>query len=679
MRDQYVHLGEEHTAAAASKLDRSVTHDDDAAVVLLLKQSQNTTNKRLIDLAGVAELADAADLKSAGRRLSGFESQPRHFIESVTCGDRLARVIRFHRNGCLASRHAYGDMHGRIAGAEPLAQNPAGYCCRHGQKHPKERPMLSIQLLVVSRPAVLNRLLAALFVVLMLPGSLTAQMLKLSDATIADINEAFDVGTLTSEALLQQYLARIAAYDQQGPELNAVLSLNVDALDTARALDRERQDRGPRSLLHGVPVLLKDNVDTHDLPTTAGSVLLAGSIPPNDAFIVQRLRAAGAIILAKVNMSEFASGVPMSSIGGYTLNPHSLTRTPSGSSGGTGVAIAAVFGQIGIGTDTGGSVRGPSTANGIVGLKTTHGLLSRDGIVPLGLTFDTAGPMARHVYDIAVMLSAMTGVDPADESTRKSDGKVPANYTPALDVAALDGARIGVARDFLGQDGEVDWIIEASLQAMRNAGVEVVDVKFPTWLLEARGDMYTTIRWREFRVQIAEYLNTLGEEYPKTLAELIERSQRIIASTTHGAQPNPTRWALMQREEESGEVTDSEYRAVRDHGLALVRAIVEGVLEESELDAIVYPTRPIRPSLVEGSTGAGGRSVTNIANLTGFPDLSVPAGFTSNRLPVNISFLGKAFAEERLLAIGYAFEQLTKARRDPLHTPVLPGEGIEQQ
>ena len=286
--------------------------------------------------------------------------------------------------------------------------------------------------------------------------------------------------------------------------------------------------------------------------------------------------------------------------------------------------------------------------------------------------------MARHVYDVVAMLTALAGVDPADDSTRKSEGNVMADYTMALDTNALEGARVGIARGFLGQDQEVDWIIEASLQAMRDAGAEVVDVKFPEWLLEARGDMYTTIRWREFRVQIAEYLSTLGEEYPKTLAELIERSQKITARTEYGAQPNPTRWALMQKEEESGEVTDSEYLAVRDHGLALVRAIVNGILAESELDAIVYPTRPTRPSLVEGSSGGGGRSVTNIANLTGFPDLTVPAGFTSNRLPVNISFLGAAFAEARLLAIGYAFEQLTKARRDPLHTPALPGEGIEQ-
>ena len=539
--------------------------------------------------------------------------------------------------------------------------------------------MRSNELPLGGRPTAAVPLMAALLLGLCFPGMLAAQTLNLSEATIADINAAFDAGTMTSEALLLQYLARIDAFDDNGPQLNAILWLNDDAIETARALDRERRETGPRSRLHGIPVLLKDNVDTHDLPTTAGSVLLAGSMPPNDAFIVQKLRAAGAIILAKVNMSEFASGVPMSSIGGFTLNPHSLTRSPSGSSGGTGVSIAAAFGQIGIGTDTGGSVRGPSTANGIVGLKTTHGLLSRDGIVPLGLSFDTAGPMGRHVYDVAAMLSAMTGVDPADDSTQKSEGRSTVDYTAALDAEALDGARIGIARDVLGQDGEVDWIVEASLQAMRDAGAEVIDVKFPEWFLAARAELYTTIRWREFRAQIADYLETLDEEYPKTLAELIERSQKITAATAYGAQPNPARWALMQKEEESGEVTDSEYLAVRDHGLALVRAIVEGMLTDSELDAIVYPTRSTRPSLVEGGGGGGGgTSMTNIANLTGFPDLTVPAGFTSNRLPVNVSFLGAAFSEARLLAIGHAFEQLTAARRDPKHTPALQGEGIPQ-
>ena len=509
-----------------------------------------------------------------------------------------------------------------------------------------------------------------------IPAIASGQTLGLTEATIADINAAFDAGTLSSEMLVERYLARIGAYDKAGPQLNAVLWVNRDAIATARALDRERRDSGPRSPLHGIPVVLKDNVDTGDMPTTAGSVLLAGSIPPDDAFIVKKLREAGAIILAKLNMSEFASGGSMSSLGGYIRNPHDLRRSPSGSSGGTGVAIAAGYAQTGIGTDTGGSVRGPSTANGIVGLKPTHGLLSRDGIIPLALSFDMAGPMARHVYDIAVMLNVMTGTDPADPATQKSEGRVEADYTAALDPDALRGARIGIARDFLGQDGQVDWVIEASLETMRKAGATVVDVRLPQWLIDAKGALYTTIRWREFRAQIPDYLATLEPGYPKTLDELIEKSLDITSPTSGGGQPNPPRWSLMQREDTSGLMTDPEYLAVHDHGLPLVRAIIEGIMSSEDLDAIVYPTSPRPPNLVDGGGGGGGPSATNIANLTGFPDLIVPAGFTSNRLPVGISFLGPAFSEARLLGLGYAFEQATKARRDPLNTPALPGEGI---
>src|SRR5206468_122777 len=254
------------------------------------------------------------------------------------------------------------------------------------------------------------------------------------------------------------------------------------ALDVARVLDAERKAKGRRSPLHGIPVVLKDNYDTFDLPTTGGSVLLEGSIPSKDAFVVKKLRDAGAIILAKLNMSEFASAGAYSSLGGQSLNPHDLTRSPSGSSGGTGVAIAAAYAPIGMGTDTGGSIRGPSTANGIVGLKPTHGLLSRSGIIPLSLTFDTGGPMARSIYDVAVALGAMTGVDPADAATQKSEGKFSTDYAKDLKVDALKGARIGIARDFLGADSDVDWVIEASLAAMRNSGATIVDVRFPKWL-----------------------------------------------------------------------------------------------------------------------------------------------------------------------------------------------------
>lgn len=509
-----------------------------------------------------------------------------------------------------------------------------------------------------------------------------AESFDLSSATIAEINAAIDAGALTSERLVELSLARISAYDDAGPRLNSILLLNPNAVDIARALDAERIAEGRRSPLHGIPVVLKDNIDTADMPTTAGSFMLKDSIPPDDAFLVQQLRDAGAIILAKLNMSEFASGDALSSLGGPIYNPHDPRRTPSGSSGGTGAAIAAAFAPVGLGTDTGGSVRGPSSANGIVGLKPTHGLLSRDGIVPLALSFDTAGPMARNVHDVAVALGVMTGIDSADAATTKSEGLFRKDYTQFLDADALQGARIGVARDFMDSDEEVDWIMEAALEALRDAGAEVVDVTLPEWLLESRGKFYRAIRYREFRAQIKDYLATTDAQYPKTLEDLVQQSKTLTSRREDGVIPNPGRWQLMLKEVESGELTDYDYLAVRDYALPLMRGIIGGLMESESLDAIVYPTSPIRPERVdpdpdpEGAPGSG-KSPVILANLTGFPDLIMPAGYTGRGLPVSISFMGPAFSEARLLALGYAFEQRTNVHRLPLTTPVLSGESID--
>jgi amidase len=361
------------------------------------------------------------------------------------------------------------------------------------------------------------------------------------------------------------------------------------------------------------------------------------------------------------------------------LNPHDLLRTPSGSSGGTGASIAAAFAMAGLGTDTGGSVRGPSTANGIAGLKTTMGLVSRDGVIPLGLTFDTVGPMARHVYDVAALLSAMTGVDSADASTKASEGRIESDYTRVLKADALKGARIGIARDFLGQDQDVDWVIESSLEAMKQQGATIVDVRLPRWLLEAKGEYYNAIRYPEFVVQIADYLKTTGPAYPKNISDLIERARRLNAPRPDGASPNPGRWSLMVRESGSGTTKDYQYTAVRDHALPLVRAILEGVFTSNKLDAIAYPTASRRPQLIAAPAevpGGPAGSGSNLANLSGFPDLIVPAGFTTDDLPVGLSLLGPAFSEARLLALGYSFEQATKARRLPKHTPLRSGEAI---
>jgi amidase len=504
--------------------------------------------------------------------------------------------------------------------------------------------------------------------------------LDLDAATIADLNAAFTAGTLTSERLVQMYLARIDAYNLRGPMLRAVITVNRKAVDTARTLDAERKTKGPRSVLHGIPVILKDNIDTADMPTTGGSLLLEGSVPPDDAFLVKKLRDAGAVIVGKANMSEFASGAAHSSLGGLMRNPHDLQRTPSGSSGGTGIAIAAAFASVGLGTDTGGSIRGPSTSNGIAGLKPTHGLVSRDGIIPLALSFDTVGPMARSVHDVAAALGVLTGLDTADAATAKSKGRFETDYLKYLRAEALKGARIGIARDFLGADAEVDWVMEASLDLMRRAGATVVDVKFPRWLLDAKGEFYNAIRYPEFTAQIAEYLATIGPQYPKNIDQLIERATHVTAPRDDGAGPHPGRWGLMRREASSGTLTDPAYLAVRDHAMPLVRDIIEGLLTTQKLDAIVYPTASRRPALIAAPPevpGGAATSGSNLANLSGYPDLIVPAGFTSDDLPVGLSFLGAAFSEGKLLSLGYAFEQLAKARHLPVNTPRLPGEMVD--
>jgi amidase len=522
------------------------------------------------------------------------------------------------------------------------------------------------------------------FLILMLLATLRpvfgAKSIDLESATIADINAAFKAGTLTAEQLVQMCLDRIQSYDRAGPSLHAVMLINPKAVETARALDAERKAKGPRSPLHGIPVVLKDNYNTADMPTTGGSVLLEGSIPPADAFIVNKLRDAGAVVLAKLNMSEFASAGAHSSLGGQSLNPHDLARSPAGSSGGTGVAIAAAYAPLGMGTDTGGSIRGPSTANGIVGLKPTHGLLSRTGIIPLSLTFDTGGPMARSISDVAVALGIMTGVDPADTATKKSEGRFSTDYTQDLKTDALKGARIGIARDFLGADPDVDWVIEASLDAMRKAGATILDIRYPKWLLDSKLEFYNAIRMPEFAAQIKDYLATTGSNYPKTIEDMIDRSNRFTGPRPDGAGPNPSRWILFKREASSGTLEDYRYTSVRDFGLPLVRAAIEGLFSAEKLDAIVYPTSPRRPVLIAAPPDTAPAnptaSATNIANLTGFPDLIVPAGFTGDNLPVGISFFGLAFSEQKLLSLGYSFEQATHARRPPVHAPALRGESI---
>ncbi|WP_379654667.1 amidase family protein [Pseudoxanthomonas sp. UC19_8] len=523
--------------------------------------------------------------------------------------------------------------------------------------------------------------------------ALAAAPLDLETATVTQLEAAMADGALTSETLVRAYLARIAAYDKQGPTINAVIALNPKALREARRLDRERKAGHVRGPLHGIPVVLKDNIDTFDLPTTAGSSLLAGSLPPDDAFIVKRLRAAGAIVLAKVNLSEFAAGggsvggsrdpavlkagaVPngYSSLGGQTRNPHALDYGPSGSSGGTGAAIAAAFAQFGLGTDTRSSVRGPSSVNGIVGLKPTNGLLSRDGIVPLALSLDTAGPMARSVADIAVALNVMAGVDPDDAMTSRSQGRVERDYAASLRQGALKGARIGIARDFGGRDAGVDAVFEQAVQALRGLGAETVDFHYPRYLLDAKDDLYFTITQSEFKAQIADYLKTTAPRYPKSLDDLAR-----LASDPRTGYPSPQKaYGFRYTNTVALALDDPVYLTARQQGMALVKASLDAMLEKYRLDAIVYLSVPTAASPIQPPANPQpvkpGDTAFDLANLSGYPDLVVPAGMTPNGLPVSVSFLGPAFSEARLLGYGYDFEQATRARRLPRYTPMLASD-----
>jgi amidase len=537
---------------------------------------------------------------------------------------------------------------------------------------------------------------SSLLAALLTAGATWAQSgapLDLATATIADLNAAFVNGTLTAEALTGMYLDRIAAYDKQGPMINAVIALNPRALDEARALDAERKAGRVRGPLHGIPIILKDNFNTRDLPTTGGSQLLEGSIPPADAFVVTKLRQAGAIVLAKTNLSEFASGGGsvigakdpavlkagqitdgFSSLGGQTRNPHDPSRGPGSSSGGSGAAVAAVFAQFGLGTDTAGSIRGPSAANGVVGLKTTRGLVSRTGLLPLA-NYDTVGPIARSVYDVAVVLNVLAGLDPSDPSTRRSAGRLPKDYTEFVRAGALRGARIGIGRDFTGPDPETIRITEQAIATLKQLGAVIVDpVGFPDHLLQMKQPVFTLVRNSEFKALIARYLATLKPGYPRTLEGLIAK-----AEDPKTAYRSPEKLVgLKYTNAVALAMDDPVYLAAKNEGYQAVTAGVEAIFEKYQLDALLYPSanrpavllaRPPEPP--PAGPIPGGESASLFADETGFPDIIVPAGMTNEGLPVTISFMGRPFSEPRLLGFAYDFEQATHARVLPRHTPPL--------
>lgn len=486
------------------------------------------------------------------------------------------------------------------------------------------------------------------------------------EATVASVHAALAAGGLTCVQLVQSHLERIAAFDDTGPALNALITINGRALETAAEMDRRlRGNRGALRPLECIPVILKDNFDTADMPTTGGSLALAKSAPLQDAFVVRRLRDAGALILAKANMTELAlGGSSVSSMGGQTRNPYDLTRTPGGSSGGTGASIAASFGIIGTGSDTGQSIRSPASAQSLVGIRPTRGLLSRRGIIPASTTQDEVGPITRSVEDAARALTVMAGYDPEDPVTGFGWQRIPPAYTAFLDADGLDGARIGVLEDLFGGEAvhaEVNAVVRRASERMSAAGAVLVPLRIPEFAALTEDTQLTQF---EFKAAFNAYLAKLGPAAPvKTLEELI----------ASGRFHDSIRGALTGYQRADGELNNVEYqrRLLRRDAL---RSAVMNVMAANKLDAILYPHQkrlvvPIGEEQVERN-GV-------LSNSTGFPAITFPGGFSAPTLdapigvPIGIELLGAEWSEPVLIRLAYAYEQLAKIRRPPPSTPRL--------
>jgi Asp-tRNA(Asn)/Glu-tRNA(Gln) amidotransferase A subunit family amidase len=496
----------------------------------------------------------------------------------------------------------------------------------------------------------------ALAISLLAPRAARAQV-EVTGATITELQDAMSAGRATSAGITRAYLDRIAAYDQRGPAINAMVWLNPQAVAQAEALDRERAERGPRGPLHGIPIILKDNYDTFDLPTTAGTLALAGFIPPDDAFQVARLREAGAVILGKANMEELASGITtISSMGGQTLNPYDLTRNPGGSSGGTGAAVAASFGAVGWGSDTCGSIRIPAAQNDLVGLRPTKGLSSIDGIIPLSHTQDVAGPLARSMRDLAIALDATVGPDPADPATALVEGREPPRFVDALDGDALAGARIGILEAYFGSAPEE----AAAARIVRDAIARMVELGADTMTVEI-ADLSELIAGsgvinHEFKFDLIDYLAASPNAPVSSLQEMLD-----LGLIHQALVPR-----MRTRNQVEARDTD-EYRAALAKRGPL-RDAVEGALNRNSLDALVFPTVRTIPAVI-GDPQRG--SSCSLSANTGLPSLSVPAGFTDDGLPIGMEMIGRELDDARLVALGYAFEQATDHRREPTTTPPL--------
>ena len=487
---------------------------------------------------------------------------------------------------------------------------------------------------------------------------------NIEEASIAELHDQMQRGELSSEQLVNWYLDRIEAIDLSGPRLNAIIELNPDALLIARALDEEWKDSGPRGPMHGIPVVLKANIDTADrMHTTAGSLALKEHIANNDAFLVSRLRDAGAIILGKSNLSEWAnfrsehSSSGWSSIGGQTRNPYDIARNPCGSSSGSGVAVAANLTTVAIGTETNGSIVCPAGINGIVGIKPTMGIVSRGGIIPIAHSQDTAGPMARTVRDAAILLDAMTGIDPNDSAAPSMEA-IDTNYTANLTADGLRGKRIGVIRSYYGagQFPEIDAILDASIAALTAAGAEVVD---PIEIdLDGVGDASYEVLLYEFKTDLASYLEKSGAPI-QTLADVISfnKANAEAAMPIFGQD-------ILELSETKGPLTDEAYLEALRTSKQISISGLDNAIAEHQLDALIAPTNG--PAWMTDHVNGDhfGLSSSSYGAVSGYPTITVPAGHISG-LPIGMSFIGPAYSEKALIEIAYSFEQSTSARHPP--------------